>query len=164
MPKKDDTILFLQTKMRNLKSAKTDLACDLLKIFKKRLKRFKDIADSEQIEQVKRHIEELEEYALKPCDENKLYIIYDIEQILLISYNLSNDEVSKLAEICEQAEEFDIAPKYLCSLYIFKKGRITFQTDLYPNELSLIIKQFHSRNLLADQNIMDIDMNSFFNF
>ncbi|MCM1579448.1 MAG: hypothetical protein NC078_11685 [Ruminococcus sp.] len=164
MVSKDDTIRFLQKRMSNLTDIKTDLTSDLSKIFKRRLKRFKNSVDDEQSALTELHIKELDEYALTPYDKNKIYIIHDVERILLASYDLSNAEVSKLVEICEQAEEFDIDPKYISTLYIFKKGRITFQTDLYPNELSGIIKYFQSRNIFKAQNIMEIDTNDFFSF
>lgn len=162
MVSKDDTVRFIQNRIGNLNEIKTDLAGDLSKIFKRRMKRFKSSINARELDLVELHIKELDKYTLTPCDMNKIYIIYDVEHILLASYDLSNAEVSKLAQICTQAEEFDIDPKYISSLYIFKKGRIMFQTDLYPNELSAIIKQFQSRNIFKAQDIMTIEIHDFF--
>lgn len=157
MSQKDDTLEYLREVMPNLKYYKTDLAIDLLKIFNDRANRFKDSGNNEELASVTRHIRDLKPYVMAPRIKNKLYIVADIERILLISFGISDFEIKVLTEICDEPEKFDIPPEYISSLYIFDKDEQILTTDIYPGELSNFIKHFNSRNLIIDYDTCSYD-------
>lgn len=157
MSQKDETLEYLRQVMPHIKDYKTDMALDLLKIFDDRAKRFKEEADSESLSIINRHIEELKSYVMAPRMKNKLYIIIGLNQITLMTLSISDWEVKQIMDMCDPSSQFDIPLEHIISLYIYDKEKLIFKTDLYPNELSIFVKYFHSKNLTKDYDINEFD-------
>lgn len=157
MSQKDETLEYLRKVMPGLKDYKTDMALDLLKIFDDRAKRFKDEVDSESLSIINRHIEELKSYIMAPRMKNKLYIIIELNQITLMTLGISDWEVKQIMDMCDPNSQFNIPLEHIVSLYIFSKEKMVFKTDLYPNELSIFVKYYHSKNLTKDYDINEFD-------
>lgn len=144
--------------MKNLKGHHTDMAADLFQIFSQRAERFKDRMYPEQEENVKRHIRELKQFVLPSSLPNKIYLVSEIERILLIVLGISEFETQQLIDILvPYIDTFDIHPDYITTLYIFQKEKLVFQKDLYTNEFNMIVRYFNERNLIYPYDIKEYD-------
>lgn len=158
MGMREDNISFLRYAMKNLKEYKTDMAIDLLKIFQERAKRFKKYMSYEEDSSIQRHINDLKDIVIAPRIRNKIYLVSEIERILLIALSISDLEVEKLIEILKPYQDtFDISPDYITTLYIFNKEKIIFRKDLYPGEMNMIIRYFNDVNLNPAYDITTYD-------
>jgi len=155
---KDESLSFLKNAMKNLKGHHTDMASDLLEIFSQRAKRFKDKMHPEQEENVKQHIKELKQIVMPSTLPNKIYLVSEIERILLIVLGISEFEINQLIDILSPyIDTFDIHPDYITTLYIFQKRKLVFQKDLYTNEFNMIVRYFNERNLILPYDIKEYD-------
>lgn len=158
MSLKDENLKFLRIAITNLKDYKTDIALDLLKIFSERAERFKEYLSYDQANLVNRHIEDLKKVAMAPRIKNKIYLISEIERILLISLSISDFEIKQLVDIVSiYGDVFDIHPDHITTLYIFDKGNIVLQRDLYTNTFNAIVRYFNDQNLIIPYDIKEYD-------
>ncbi len=154
---RNETLSFLRTALPNLKDYKTDIATDLLKIFHERAERFKASADEDELESVERHIEELKSVVIAPKMHNKVYIVSAIERLLLIALGISDFEADQLKDVFGAAKTCDIDFEYISTLYVIRKEKIVFTTDLNPGELAIALKYFNDKNLIPTYDIKEFD-------
>lgn len=155
---KDENLKFLRTAITNLRDYKTDMALDLLKIFSERAERFKEYLSYDQVNSVNAHIEDLKKIVMAPRIKNKIYLISEIERILLISLSISDFEIDRLVDIVSiYGDVFDIHPDHIATLYIFNKGSIVLQRDLYTSTFNAIVRYFNDQNLIIPYDIKEYD-------
>lgn len=158
MKQTDKTLQYLMKVLPNLKEYKTDLALDLLKIFHERFRRFKDSILCEDEMSVSRHIEELKPMVMSPRIHNKIYIVSEIERILLIALSVSEFETNQVMDILAYTNDtFEIPYDYISTIYVIRKEKIVFRKDLYTNELNMMIRYFNDKNLIIPYDINCFD-------
>lgn len=100
----------------------------------------------------------MKDIVIAPRIRNKIYLVSEIEMILLIALSISDLEVEKLIEILKPYQDtFDISPEHITTLYIFNKDKIIFRTDLYPGDMNMIIRYFNDVNLNPTYDITTYD-------
>ncbi len=158
MKQKDKTLQYLMKVLPTLKEYKTDLALDLLKIFHERFERFKSSISSEELTLVNRHIEELKPMVMSPRIHNKIYIVSEIERLLLIALSVSEFETKQVMDILAYTNDtFEIPYDHISTIYVIRKEKIVFRKDLYTGELNTMIRYFNDKNLITPYDINCFD-------
>jgi hypothetical protein len=135
----------------NLKSYSTDLLFDFSVIYPIRLKKCGEWLMDDDFESLKKIIEKLSKFHVKPMIKSRVYIVTEDIHVCFAMYNMDECVIDQLEYIygqCGISYPEDYCPSFLATLYIFRDNQLTFSTDISVNQLVKIMAVFHKENLV----------------
>lgn len=148
----------LKKHISGLSRHEPEMLFDIMEILNNRYNRFNRYLDFFQDLKMTGVINEMKVAAIKPADNEirRMYVFNDYNRILCAVYNLSSDDawtIDNYLRISQNAapKKFRHKPESISTIYIFSGSELDYSQDMYPIELTAIIRRFESQNLFQNK-------------
>lgn len=137
-----------------------DMLHDYLTLISERLMTFGHKIESGYQKNLEDNIKSLVVYSRPPIQNNRVYIISDMEYILFAALNMSDLNVQAIKNSLDFSALKSKVPNYLeyppcdvITLYIFSKGQETYRVNITPHEFAYLLYKYRTQNLINDYDI-----------
>ncbi|WP_432651179.1 hypothetical protein [Huintestinicola sp.] len=158
-----DNIIQCEQLLSPLFSAKkyhSDMIYDYLTMIAERLMTFGNKIEADYKRNLEANIKRLVVYSRSPIQNNRVYIISDMEYILFAALHMSDLNINSIKNDLEFSAQINKIPNYLdyppcavATLYVFSISQETYRINIAPHELAYLLHKYRNENLINDYDI-----------